>query len=107
MNRQQQSSIFIMALLLSLLLIVTTQSLDVISVYASPVTIFSTQDHFDITNGQENTAHTLPTAADLLGQLDQICPGEIAIYVHGIWSSRESAIEQVQRVDISLTEGND
>jgi hypothetical protein len=96
-----------MALLLSLLLIVTTQSLDVISVYASPVTIFSTRDHFDITNGQENTGHMLPTAADLFAELDRRCQGEIAIYVHGVWSSRESALEQVQRVDISLTEGND
>jgi hypothetical protein len=107
MDKQQQTSIFIMALLLSLLLIVTTQSLDVISVYASPVTIFSTRDHFDITNGQENTGHMLPTAADLFAELDRRCQGEIAIYVHGVWSSRESAIEQVQRVDISLTEGND
>jgi hypothetical protein len=102
MNKQQQTSIFIMALLLSLLLIVTTQSLDVISVYASPVTIFSTRDHFDKSNGQENSGHMLPTVADLFAELDRRCQGEIAIYVHGVWADQQSALEQVQRVDISL-----
>ena len=96
-----------MALLVLPLLIVTTQSLDLISVYSSPVTIFSTRGHFDTTNGQENIGHRLPTAAHLLRELDQICPGEIAVYVHGVWTSQQSALEQVKRVDISLRQGND
>lgn len=107
MNKQQQTSTFIMALLVLPLLIVTTQSLDLISVYSSPVTIFSTRGHFDTTNGQENIGHRLPTAAHLLRELDQICPGEIAMYVHGVWTSQQSALEQVKRVDISLRQGND
>ena len=106
MNKQQTST-FIMALLVLPLLIVTTQSLDLISVYSSPVTIFSTRGHFDTTNGQENIGHRLPTAAHLIRELDQICPGEIAIYVHGVWASQQSALEQVKRVDISLRQGND
>ena len=106
MNKQQTST-FIMALLVLPLLIVTTQSLDLISVYSSSVTIFSTRGHFDTTNGQENIGHRLPTAAHLIRELDQICPGEIAIYVHGVWASQQSALEQVKRVDISLRQGND
>jgi pimeloyl-ACP methyl ester carboxylesterase len=106
MINKLQSSTLLMALLVSLLLIVITESQDIISVYASPVTIFSTRGHFDSMTGQENTGHSLPTAADLLRELNQRCPGEIAIYVHGVWASRQSAIEQVQRVDISLREGN-
>jgi pimeloyl-ACP methyl ester carboxylesterase len=101
-----QTSTLLVALIALPLLIVITESQDIISVYASPVTIFSTRGHFDITTGQENTAHRVPTAADLLRELNQRCPGEIAIYVHGVWASRQSAIEQVQRVDISLREGN-
>ena len=73
-----------MALLVSLLLIIITESQGIISVYASPVTIFSTRGHFDTMTGQENTGHRLPTAADLLRELNQRCPGEIAIYVHGV-----------------------
>jgi hypothetical protein len=95
-----------MALIASPLLIVITESQDIISVYASPVTIFSTRGHFDTTTSQENTAHRLSTAADILREFNQGCPGEIALYVHGVWASRQSAIEQVQRVDISLREGN-
>src|SRR3954462_7472263 len=30
------------------------------------------------------------------------CPGEIAIYVHGVWSSKEAAEEQADRVNRSL-----
>lgn len=97
-----------MVLVVSLLLSVTVQSLDITSAYASPVIIFSTRDHFDSANGQENEGHIVPTATDLLNDLDQTCPGEIAKYVHGVWTSQQSAIEQVQRVDISLREkGND
>jgi hypothetical protein len=95
-----------MALVVSLLLIGTAQSLDITSAYASPVIIFSTRGHFDSTTGQENAGHRLPIATDLLSELDQICPGEIAIFVHGVWASQQSAIEQVQRVDMSLRQGN-
>jgi hypothetical protein len=83
MNKLQISTL-LTALIASLLLIVITESQDIISVYASPVTIFSTRGHFDITTGQENTAHRLPTAADILTEFNQGCPGEIAIY--GSWS---------------------
>jgi hypothetical protein len=88
-------------------LIITIESLNIISVYASPVITVPTRGHFNTSTGQENAGHTLPTAADLLRELDQRCPGEIAIYVHGVWASPQSAIEQVQRVDISLRQGND
>jgi pimeloyl-ACP methyl ester carboxylesterase len=106
MNKLQQSSTLLMALLVSLLLIGTAQSLDITSAYASPVIIFSTRGHFDSTTGQENVGHRLPTPTDLLSELDQICPREIAIFVHGVWADQQSAIEQVQRVDISLRQGN-
>ena len=103
MINKQQSSTLLMALVVSLLLIITIESLNIISVYASPVITVPTRGHFDILTGQENAGHRLPpTAADILGQLDQRCPGEIAIYVHGVWASQQSALEQVQRVDISL-----
>jgi hypothetical protein len=104
MNKQQQrSSTLLMALVVSLLLIITIESLNIISVYASPVITVPTRGHFNIFTGQENAVHRPPpTAADVLGQLDQICPGEIAIYVHGVWADQQSALEQVERVDISL-----
>ena len=92
-----------MALVVSLLLIITIESVNIISVYASPVITVSTRGHFNTLTGQENAVHTPPpTAADVLGQLDQTCPGEIAIYVHGVWSNEQGAMEQVERVDISL-----
>src|SRR5919112_4064121 len=104
MNKQQQQrSTLLMALVVSLLLIITIESLNIISVYASPVITVPTRGHFNTSTGQENAVHRPPpTAADVLGQLDQICPGEIAIYVHGVWSNEQSALEQVERVDISL-----
>jgi hypothetical protein len=80
----KQNSTLFMALVISLLLIIIAQLLDITSAYASPVVIFSTRDHFDSTNGQENAGHSVPTATDLLSELDQICPGEIAIFVHGV-----------------------
>ncbi len=42
-------------------------------------------------------------APNILG-LDEIgnCPGEVSIYVHGIWSSEEEAEEQLDRVNRSL-----
>ena len=58
-----------MALLVSLLLIIITESQGIISVYASPVTIFSTRGHFDTMTGQENTGHRLPTAETYLENL--------------------------------------
>jgi hypothetical protein len=109
MNKQQQRSTLLMALVVSLLLIITIESVNIISVYASPVITVSTRGHFNTLTGQENAVHRPPpTAADVLGQLDQTCPGEIAIYVHGVWSNEQGALEQVQRVDISLRQqGND
>ncbi|HKG30150.1 MAG TPA: hypothetical protein VKA91_02670 [Nitrososphaeraceae archaeon] len=30
------------------------------------------------------------------------CLGEWAIYIHGIWTDRDAAIEQAERIDLSL-----
>jgi pimeloyl-ACP methyl ester carboxylesterase len=67
--------------------------------------IASTRGLFDPQTGemsQERNQESLD-ALNILG-LDDIgnCPGEISIYVHGVWSSEEEAEEQVDRVNRSL-----
>jgi hypothetical protein len=42
----------------------------------------------------------LPSALSILETNG--CPGELAIYVHGVWASEQQAEEQVQRVFLSL-----
>src|SRR5215211_6186107 len=69
----------------------------------SPLMV-STRDVFDTKTGNElqdsNTAfEDVPT---LLGLNANNCPGELAIYIHGVWATPEAAKEQTERVFLSL-----
>lgn len=66
--------------------------------------IVSTRDVFDNKTGNElqdlNTAfEDVPT---LLNLNANNCPGEMAIYIHGVWATPEAAKEQTERVFLSL-----
>jgi hypothetical protein len=70
-------------------------------------TIFSTRDVFDTGTGMMvSPPPPLSNATTLLGLNGQNCPGQIAIYVHGVWSNRESAEEQIDRVALSIAANN-
>lgn len=62
--------------------------------------IASTRGSFDLTDGT-NIQET-----DLLSPLNILdienCPGELAIYVHGVWANEYQAEEQTERVFLSL-----
>ena len=62
--------------------------------------IASTRGSFDTTNGNETQQVELPSVLSILDIND--CPGELAIYVHGIWASDLQAEEQTDRVSLSL-----
>lgn len=71
--------------------------------FSSPL-IVSTRDVFDNTTG--HTLQNLTTAFEdvpaLLGLNANNCPGELAIYIHGIWATPTAAKEQTERVFLSL-----
>ena len=62
--------------------------------------IASTRGSFDTTNGNETQQVELPSVLSILNIKD--CPGELAIYVHGIWANDSQAEEQTDRVSLSL-----
>ena len=70
--------------------------------------IVSTRDAFDNKTGHElqdiNTLfENVPT---LLGLNGNNCPGELAVYIHGIWATPKAAEEQTERVFLSLQDLN-
>ena len=62
--------------------------------------IASTRGSFDTSNGNETQQVELPSVLSILNIND--CPGELAIYVHGIWANDLQAEEQSDRVSLSL-----
>ncbi|MDF2738026.1 MAG: hypothetical protein K0S93_1885 [Nitrososphaeraceae archaeon] len=70
---------------------------------SSPLVV-STRDIFDTKTGVElqdlNTA--FEDVPRLLGLNANNCPGELAIYIHGVWATPEAAKEQTERVFLSL-----
>jgi pimeloyl-ACP methyl ester carboxylesterase len=86
-------------------IIISTFLFDMVSGGQISPLIASTRGLFDPQTGeisQERNQEFL-NALTILG-LDDIgnCPGEISIYVHGVWSGEEEAEEQVDRVNRSL-----
>ena len=68
----------------------------------------STHDVIDNETGNESPAintifENVPSLLDLNGNN---CPGELAIYIHGIWATPEEAEEQTERVYLSLQDIN-
>jgi alpha/beta hydrolase family protein DUF900 len=62
--------------------------------------IASTRGSFDVSNGNDTQQVELPSVLSILDRKD--CPGELAIYVHGIWANDSQAEEQTDRVSLSL-----
>jgi len=51
--------------------------------------IASTRGSFDVSNGNDTQQVELPSVLSILDRND--CPGELAIYVHGIWANDSQA----------------
>src|SRR5215216_168915 len=62
--------------------------------------IATARGSFDLASGNAIKNVDLPTALSVLKGAN--CPGELAIYVHGVWASKEKAEEQTERVSLSL-----
>ena len=61
--------------------------------------IESTRGSFDLRSGNIIRQPTIHSALTIL---NTDCPGELAIYIHGVWATNETAEEQTQRVSLSL-----
>src|SRR3712207_6363739 len=87
------ASIFLIVLLL---LIIAMHSFEIAWAQISPL-MASARDLFDLKTGDmlSEPIGRVPDAPSLL-QLNggRNCPGEIAIYVHGIWADKKQAEEQ-------------
>ncbi|MDN5867724.1 MAG: alpha/beta hydrolase [Candidatus Nitrosocosmicus sp.] len=62
--------------------------------------IASTRGSFDLADGTNIQQENLPSALNILN--NDNCPGELTIYVHGVWASEQEAEEQTERVFLSL-----
>lgn len=62
--------------------------------------IASTRNSYDLYNGKIMQPPNLPSALSILNSNN--CPGELAVYVHGVWATDEQAKEQTDRVYLSL-----
>ena len=72
---------------------------------SSPL-IVSTRDAFDNKTGDklQDLDKLFVNVPKLLNVNSNNCPGELAIYVHGVWATPEAAKEQTERVSLSLQE---
>jgi hypothetical protein len=59
----------------------------------------STRGSFDLKSGNVTHQPTIPSALTIL---NSNCPGELALYIHGVWATDDMAEEQTQRVYLSL-----
>jgi hypothetical protein len=62
--------------------------------------IASTRESFDLKTGKPIQLLDLPSALSIL-KINK-CPGQLAIYVHGVWASGQESKEQTDRVHLSL-----
>lgn len=64
----------------------------------------STRSFFDLDTGEglQPPSGTFPNISEILDIENKGCPGEISIYVHGIWANEKQAREQAERVFLSL-----
>ncbi len=81
------------------LLLVVSFSIDKVFAQQHPF-IATTRGSFDKTNGSMIHQANLPSALSILNS--NSCPGELAIYVHGVWADEKQAKEQTDRVSLSL-----
>ena len=66
--------------------------------------IVSTRNVFDTITGvqEQNIDIIFNDISSLLDLNENNCPGELVIYVHGVWASQADAFEQTERVFLSL-----
>jgi len=88
----------VLSITLALLLIVSF-SIDRVLAQPNPF-IATTRGSFDKTNGNLIQQANLHSALSILNSTS--CPGQLAIYVHGVWASEQQAKEQTDRVFLSL-----
>jgi hypothetical protein len=62
--------------------------------------IASARGSFNLNTGNVSYETELPSVLSILETND--CPGELAMYVHGVWATQEEAQEQAERVFLSL-----
>jgi hypothetical protein len=55
----------------------------------------------ELLSPSNTTVNNATSPADLMLNAQQ-CLGEWAIYIHGVWTDRDAAIEQAERIDLSL-----
>ena len=63
--------------------------------------IATTRGSFNLDNGDMVHEIIIPSALSIINN-NNICPGELAVYVHGVWATPEAAEEQSERVFLSL-----
>jgi hypothetical protein len=81
------------------------------SIYGQPAILplyTSTRNFFDTNTGTllHSGLSPDPHASSIFNQESNNCPNEIAIYVHGVWTSEGNAKEQTERVNLSLNSLN-
>lgn len=92
------TNIGIFSIFLSILIIL---SLLVNNAFGEPHSdIVSTRGFFNLNSGGTIQERELPSALSILNINN--CPGKLAIYVHGVWATKEIANEQTERVSLSL-----
>ena len=68
--------------------------------------IISTRNHFNLETGQLNLSHNMKDydSYDVPGSNGKSCSpnNEIAIYIHGVWTTQIAAKEQIDRTKLSL-----
>lgn len=105
--RSIDSLTYLMILVVTITLISTTLFFISNNVFAqSTYTIASTRGFFNLETGEMllQPIEEFPKFSDLLNVDNMGCPGEIAVYVHGVWTSEEHAKEQTDRVFLSLSD---
>ena len=102
MNKQKITLEFSLLVLISVIFYISLFN-NAWSQQSNPL-IVSARNVFDTESGaQEQNIDTIfndvPTLLDLT---ENDCPGELVIYVHGIWASQADVFEQTERVFLSL-----
>src|SRR5215210_2645399 len=65
--------------------------------------VLSTRSFFDTETGERTALGERSSQAEANFQLNtQNCPEELAIYVHGVWATKQDAINQYDRVADSV-----
>ena len=93
---------FVSVTLVVIIFVLAAQTLSILwtvsALTDTPIT--STRNFFNVKTGERIENNSLPVLLSLLNSNN--CPGELGIYVHGWWTDEDEAIEQTERVLLSL-----